>query len=117
MTSVMGLHLLLAMPLPAEGEGGGLMSLQVNLMFWTLVIFGVLFFILRKYAYPAILSSVEAREKAATAIWVDLQLKSGAPPLEGQKFQAGESELEFRPCPATGAAPGAPEDEEPAPAQ
>lgn len=49
---------------PAAGGGGGLMSLQVNLMFWTLVIFGVLFFILRKWAYPAILSSVEAREKA-----------------------------------------------------
>lgn len=63
MTSVMGWNLL-AMPLPAEGEGGGLMSLQVNLMFWTLVIFAILFFILRKYAFPAILSSVEAREKA-----------------------------------------------------
>lgn len=40
------------------------MSLQVNLMFWTLVIFGLLFFILNKYAFPAILGSVEAREKA-----------------------------------------------------
>lgn len=50
-------------PVPAEG-GGGLMSLQVNVLFWTLVIFGALFFILKKYAFPAILSSVEAREKA-----------------------------------------------------
>ena len=40
------------------------MSIQINLMFWTLVIFLVLFWILRKYAFPAILSSVEAREKA-----------------------------------------------------
>lgn len=48
----------------AGGEGGGLMSLQINLMFWTLVIFGLLFFILKKYAFPAILASVEAREKA-----------------------------------------------------
>lgn len=40
------------------------MSLQINLMFWTLVIFGLLFFILKKYAFPAILASVEAREKA-----------------------------------------------------
>jgi hypothetical protein len=61
------------------------------------------------------LPQIEAREKAATAIWVDLQLKSDAPPLEGQKFQAGESELEFRPCPAPGAAPAG--NEEPAPAQ
>jgi F-type H+-transporting ATPase subunit b len=42
----------------------GLMSIQVNLMFWTLVIFGILFWILKKYAYPAILDAVEAREKA-----------------------------------------------------
>jgi F-type H+-transporting ATPase subunit b len=46
------------------GGGGGLMSLQVNLMFWTLLIFGVLFFILKKYAFPPILAAVEAREKA-----------------------------------------------------
>ena len=43
---------------------GGLMSIQVNLMFWTLVIFGILFWILKKYAFPVILSAVEAREKA-----------------------------------------------------
>jgi len=40
------------------------MSIQINLMFWTLVIFLVLFWLLKKYAFPAILSSVEAREKA-----------------------------------------------------
>lgn len=47
----------------AEG-GNGLMSLQINLMFWTLIIFLLLFWILKKWAFPAILSSVEAREKA-----------------------------------------------------
>jgi F-type H+-transporting ATPase subunit b len=46
------------------GGGGGLVSLQVNLMFWTLVIFGLLFLILRKWAFPAILGAVEARERA-----------------------------------------------------
>lgn len=46
------------------GGGGGLVSLQVNLMFWTLVIFGLLYFILRKWAFPAVLGAVEAREKA-----------------------------------------------------
>jgi len=40
------------------------MSLQINIMFWTLLIFGALFFILKKYAFPAILGAVEAREKA-----------------------------------------------------
>lgn len=46
-----------------------------------------------------LLPQIEAREKDTTSIWLDLQLKSGAAPLEGQKFRAGESELEFRPCP------------------
>ena len=38
--------------------------MQVNLMFWTLVIFVILFWILKKYAFPAVLGAVEAREKA-----------------------------------------------------
>jgi hypothetical protein len=46
-----------------------------------------------------LLPQIEAREKDTTSIWLDLQLKSGAAPLEGQKFRAGESELEFRSCP------------------
>lgn len=47
------------------GSGGtGLMSLQFNLMFWTLVIFLLLFFLLAKFAFPKILGAVEAREQA-----------------------------------------------------
>lgn len=42
----------------------GLMSIQLNLMFWTVVIFGILYLILKRYAYPVILAAVEAREKA-----------------------------------------------------
>ena len=42
----------------------GLMSIQINLMFWTLLIFGVLFFILKRYAFGPITAAVEAREKA-----------------------------------------------------
>jgi F-type H+-transporting ATPase subunit b len=48
----------------AAGEGGGLTSLQVNLMFWTLVIFLILFYLLRRFAFPPIFKAVEAREKA-----------------------------------------------------
>jgi len=44
--------------------GGGLMSIQINLMFWTVVIFGILFWILKRYVYPVILEAVERREKA-----------------------------------------------------
>jgi F-type H+-transporting ATPase subunit b len=42
----------------------GLMSIQLNLMFWTIVIFGILFFLLQKYAWPVMLEAVQAREKA-----------------------------------------------------
>jgi hypothetical protein len=47
-----------------------------------------------------LLPQIEAREKDTTSIWLDLQLKSDATLREGQSFKAGESELEFRPCPA-----------------
>lgn len=40
------------------------MSLRVNLMFWTLVIFGILYFVLNKWVFPAVLGMVEARERA-----------------------------------------------------
>jgi hypothetical protein len=50
-----------------------------------------------------LLPQIEARESAVTSIWLDLTLKTDAPSLEGQTFKAGDSELEFRPCPAGGA--------------
>src|SRR3954468_3731186 len=43
---------------------GGLMSIEINVMFWTLIIFLVLFWLLKRFAYPSILGAVEAREKA-----------------------------------------------------
>jgi hypothetical protein len=59
-----------------------------------------------------LLPQIEAREKTGTAIWLDLTLKSDAPALEGQKFPAGDTELEFRACPPgvsdAGAAAGGP---------
>jgi len=39
-------------------------SLRVNLMFWTLAIFIILYLILQKWAFPKIFGAVEAREKA-----------------------------------------------------
>jgi len=48
----------------AAPSGGGLMSIQLNLMFWTLGIFVILYFILRKLAFGPITAAVEAREKA-----------------------------------------------------
>jgi len=52
-----------------------------------------------------LLPQIEAREKPGTTIWLDLTLKTDAPSLEGQKFKAGDAELEFRPCPEGPAAP------------
>ena len=57
-----------------------------------------------RVARLGLLPQIDAREKPGAAIWLDLTLKSGAPPLEGQKFQAGDTELEFRPCPAAAGA-------------
>ena len=48
----------------AETSKPSLVSIQINLMFWTLVIFLILFFLLRKFAFPAILGAVERREQA-----------------------------------------------------
>ena len=54
-----------------HGAAGGsteasppLMALRLNLMLWTLVIFLILFFLLKRFAFPAILSAVEKREQA-----------------------------------------------------
>jgi hypothetical protein len=60
-----------------------------------------------RVARLGLLPQIEAREKPGSAIWLDLTLKTGAPPLEGQKFQAGDAELEFRPCPADASGAGA----------
>ena len=46
------------------GGGGTLVALKINLMFWTLIIFAILYWILSKWAFPAILGAVEKREKA-----------------------------------------------------
>ncbi len=36
---------------------------EFGLIFWTLVIFGVLFFVLKKYAWPPIVAATEERER------------------------------------------------------
>jgi F-type H+-transporting ATPase subunit b len=54
-----------AAPLQAQEHATpGLMSPSTGLMFWTVLIFAALFFILKRFAFPLILASVEAREKA-----------------------------------------------------
>jgi F-type H+-transporting ATPase subunit b len=48
----------------AAAEGGGPLEVNGGLMIWTLVVFGLLFLVLKRYAWPAILEAVEAREHA-----------------------------------------------------
>jgi F-type H+-transporting ATPase subunit b len=56
---------LAAMPAAAQEEhAGGPLSVEFGLMFWTLVVFALLVAILWKFAWPAILGAVEAREAA-----------------------------------------------------
>ncbi len=57
----------LAAPAGAQehaAETPGLMSPNPGLMIWTLVIFGLLFFVLKRFAFPPIIGAVEARERA-----------------------------------------------------
>ena len=48
----------------AAPAGGGLMSVQTNLMFWTLIIFAIVYWVLSRFAFKPITAAVEAREKA-----------------------------------------------------
>lgn len=56
--------LLFAQEHGAEAGGGpGLFDINVGLSFWTVVVFLVLLFVLKKYAWGPILDAVEAREE------------------------------------------------------
>lgn len=50
----------------AEGAKPGLLTVDGGLMFWTLLVFGALFFLLSKYAFGPITQAVRAREEALT---------------------------------------------------
>ena len=51
--------------LASEAEGPvNLLDPKVGLMFWTLIIFGLLFTVLAKFAFKPLFAAVEAREKA-----------------------------------------------------
>jgi F-type H+-transporting ATPase subunit b len=59
------MSLLLAAPLSAQEEhASGPLTVEGGLMFWTIVVFLILLAVLKKFAWPAVLGAVEAREKA-----------------------------------------------------
>ena len=47
-----------------QNHASGPLTVEGGLMFWTLVVFALLLAILKKFAWPAILGAVEAREQA-----------------------------------------------------
>ena len=47
-----------------QHASGGPLSVEPGLMIWTVFVFVLLLLILRKFAYPALLGAVEARERA-----------------------------------------------------
>ena len=47
-----------------SGGGSALLSPNTGLMFWTVLIFFVLFFILKRFAFPPIIDAVHKREQA-----------------------------------------------------
>jgi F-type H+-transporting ATPase subunit b len=56
---------MLALMLAQEQHAArGPLTVEFGLMFWTIVVFVALLVILRKFAWPAILGAVEARERA-----------------------------------------------------
>ena len=59
------LSLLLAPALAAQEEhASGPLTVEGGLMFWTIVVFLVLLAVLKRFAWPAVLGAVQAREKA-----------------------------------------------------
>jgi F-type H+-transporting ATPase subunit b len=57
------LSLMLA-PIQESHAASGPLSVEPGLMIWTVFVFILLLLILRKFAYPALLGAVEARERA-----------------------------------------------------
>ena len=60
----LGLILTLVAPAQESHAASGPLTIEFGLMFWTIIVFVLLLLILRKFAYPALLGAVEARERA-----------------------------------------------------
>jgi F-type H+-transporting ATPase subunit b len=59
--------LLALLAVQQESHGGGPLSPEPGLMIWTVFIFLLLLLVLKRFAWPALLGAVEAREKALEA--------------------------------------------------
>ena len=61
--------------LAAQQEHGasGPLTVETGLMLWTIVVFVLLLLVLKRFAWPAVLGAVEAREKALEAQLADAE--------------------------------------------
>ena len=77
---------------------GGLLSPSGGLMFWTLIIFLILFFVLSRYAFKPITAAVEAREKALedaiAGAKADREAAAALLAQHQQQLEAGRSEAQ-----------------------
>src|SRR2546422_9289388 len=73
-------------------EGGGPLSVDGGLVIWTLVVFAMLLYLLRRHAWPVLLAAVREREQKLERqlAAAGKQRQEAAAPLEEQQ----------RPCPA-----------------
>jgi F-type H+-transporting ATPase subunit b len=58
------MHFLTLVGFQQEHAARGPLTVEFGLMFWTIIVFVALLLILRKFAWPALLGAVEARERA-----------------------------------------------------
>jgi len=82
----------LAVLAAAEGEGGaGPFQVEFGLIFWTWVVFLTLLFVLRKFAWPMIVSATEERERTIARQLEEAEqarAEAAAALEEGKKFAA-----------------------------
>ncbi len=63
MRTWVSLALPLAVPAAAQDAGAGPLTVDGGLVIWTLVVFGLLLYILRRHAWPVLLQAVREREQ------------------------------------------------------
>src|SRR3989442_14750152 len=82
-----------------EPGGGGLLTVEGGLVIWTLVVFGLLLYILKRSAWPVLLQAVREREQRLEGPLAEAPPGRGGagPPLGEQKKAPGR---------ALGGAPG-----------
>src|SRR3989449_11720328 len=74
-----------------EPGGGGLLTVEGGLVIWTLVVFGLLLFILKRSAWPVLLQAVREREQRLERQLAEAaQARGEAARLLGQQKQALE---------------------------